>query len=76
MTVEVEKSSFAGLHEEHLRLIDPSQTVCSLQTHSNSTHVIGVIPLNACGTEIEVTQGLITRSASLSVTGVHFLFHL
>ncbi|TKS70519.1 ZP domain-containing protein [Collichthys lucidus] len=53
MTVEVEKSSFAGLHEEHLRLIDPSNTVCSLQTHSNSTHVIGVIPLNDCGTEIE-----------------------
>ncbi|TKS70517.1 hypothetical protein D9C73_004586 [Collichthys lucidus] len=76
MTVEVEKSSFAGLHEEHLRLIDPSSTVCSLQTHSNSTHVIGVIPLNACGTEIEVTQGLITRCASLSVTVMNLNLNL
>ncbi|KAE8297752.1 hypothetical protein D5F01_LYC04393 [Larimichthys crocea] len=83
MTVEVEKSTFAGLHEEHLRLIDPSQTVCSLQTHSNSTHVIGVIPLNACGTEIEedednlifkneittfdITQNTITRHHLLEV---------
>ncbi|TKS70513.1 hypothetical protein D9C73_004582 [Collichthys lucidus] len=76
MTVEVEKSSFAGLHEEHLRLIDPSSTVCSLQTHSNSTHVIGVIPLNACGTEIEVTQGLNTRCASLSVTVMNLNLNL
>ncbi|KAE8297757.1 hypothetical protein D5F01_LYC04398 [Larimichthys crocea] len=83
MTVEVEKSSFAGLHEEHLRLIDPSNIVCSLQTHSNSTHVIGVIPLNACGTEIEedeenlifkneittfdITQNTITRHHLLKV---------
>ncbi|KAE8297758.1 hypothetical protein D5F01_LYC04399 [Larimichthys crocea] len=83
MTVEVEKSSFARLHEEHLRLIDPSNTVCSLQTHSNSTHVIGVIPLNACGTEIEedeenlifkneittfdITQNTITRHHLLEV---------
>ncbi|KAF7668425.1 hypothetical protein LDENG_00012860, partial [Lucifuga dentata] len=53
MTVEVDKSTFFGLHEDHLRLIDPSNTACSLQTHSNSTHVKAVIPLNACGTEIE-----------------------
>ncbi|KAJ3593171.1 hypothetical protein NHX12_005507 [Muraenolepis orangiensis] len=52
MTVELDKSSFNGLSEDHLRLNDPSDTaVCSL--HSNSTHVIGVIPLNACGTQIE-----------------------
>ncbi|KAM9318551.1 ZP domain-containing protein-like [Pholidichthys leucotaenia] len=53
MRVEVEKSSFRGLHEDHLRLSDPSNTVCSLETHSNSTHIIGVFPLNACGTQIE-----------------------
>ncbi|XP_023257438.1 uncharacterized protein LOC111651662 [Seriola lalandi dorsalis] len=53
MTVHVDKSSFNGLHEDHLRLSDPTNTVCSLQTHSNSTHVIAVVPLNACGTQIE-----------------------
>ncbi|XP_030269112.1 CUB and zona pellucida-like domain-containing protein 1, partial [Sparus aurata] len=53
MTVEIEKSSFPRLSEDHLRLNDPSNTVCSLQRHSNSTHVIAVIPLNACGTQIE-----------------------
>jgi len=52
MTVELDKSSFKGLSEDHLRLNDPSNTACSL--HSNSTHIIGVIPLNACGTQIEV----------------------
>ncbi|KAG7283724.1 hypothetical protein CRUP_034348 [Coryphaenoides rupestris] len=51
MTVELNKSSFKGLSEDHLRLNDPSNTACSLQ--SNGTHVIGVIPLNACGTQIE-----------------------
>lgn len=56
MTVEVEKSSFAGIHEDHLRLNDPTNTACSLQRNSNSTHIIAVIPLNACGTQIEVTQ--------------------
>lgn len=54
MTVELDKSSFKGLSEDHLRLNDPSSTACSL--HSNGTHVIGVIPLNACGTQIEVMQ--------------------
>ncbi|KAM8761611.1 uncharacterized protein AB9X84_006625 [Acanthopagrus schlegelii] len=53
MTVEIEKSSFPRLSEDHLRLNDPTNTVCSLQRHSNSTHVIAVIPLNACGTQIE-----------------------
>nr|XP_043886650.1 zona pellucida sperm-binding protein 2-like [Solea senegalensis] len=53
MTVMVEKASFPRLHQDHLRLSDPTNTVCSLQTHSNSTHVIGVFPLNACGTQIE-----------------------
>ncbi|XP_030612291.1 CUB and zona pellucida-like domain-containing protein 1 isoform X2 [Archocentrus centrarchus] len=53
MTVEVEKSSFNGLHENHLRLSESSNTLCSLERYSNSTHIIGVIPLNACGTQIE-----------------------
>ena len=54
MTVELDKASFNGLSEDHLQLIDSSSTACSL--HSNGTHVIGIIPLNACGTTIEVMQ--------------------
>ncbi|XP_076012204.1 uncharacterized protein LOC143004913 [Genypterus blacodes] len=53
MTVEIDKSTFIGLHEDQLRLNDPSNTICSIQRHSNSTHVVAVVPLNACGTEIE-----------------------
>ncbi|KAL3992572.1 Bax inhibitor 1 [Sarotherodon galilaeus] len=53
MRVEIDKSSFRGLHEDHLRLSEPSNTLCSLERYSNSTRVIGIIPLNACGTQIE-----------------------
>ncbi|KAJ8416288.1 hypothetical protein AAFF_G00383100 [Aldrovandia affinis] len=48
MTVEVEKSSIIGLHEDHLRLNDPSCTLTS-----NSTHVIAAMSLNSCGTQLE-----------------------
>lgn len=51
--VEVERSSVRGLDDNHLRLSDPSNTVCSLQRLSNSTHVVAVVPLNGCGTQIE-----------------------
>ncbi|XP_054872662.1 uncharacterized protein LOC111586935 [Amphiprion ocellaris] len=51
MTILVEKASFSRLSEDHLRLNDPSNTICNLT--SNSTHVIGVVPLNQCGTQIE-----------------------
>ena len=44
MTVEVDKSSFFGFQEDHLRLSDPTNTACSLERYSNSTHIIGVIP--------------------------------
>ncbi|XP_072320743.1 ZP domain-containing protein-like [Eucyclogobius newberryi] len=53
MVVEVEKATLPRLHYEHLRLSDPSNTVCSLQTHSNNTHIVAIVPLNACGTQIE-----------------------
>ncbi|XP_053186205.1 CUB and zona pellucida-like domain-containing protein 1 [Scomber japonicus] len=53
MTVEIEKSSLSGLHEDNLQLSDPTNAACSLERHSNSTHVIAVIPLNACGTQLE-----------------------
>ncbi|XP_019119063.1 CUB and zona pellucida-like domain-containing protein 1 [Larimichthys crocea] len=50
MTVEVNKDSLKGLRENHLRLNDPT---CRLETHSNSTHVIAVVPLSGCGTLVE-----------------------
>ncbi|KAM4596404.1 CUB and zona pellucida-like domain-containing protein 1 [Fundulus diaphanus] len=53
MKVEVEKDSFFGLQEDHLRLSDPSNTICSLDRLSNNTHIVAIIPLNGCGTEIE-----------------------
>ncbi|XP_023187459.1 uncharacterized protein LOC102230346 isoform X3 [Xiphophorus maculatus] len=53
MKVEVDKASFFGLQENHLRLSDPSNTVCSLRRHSNHTHIVAIIPLNQCGTQIE-----------------------
>ncbi|KAJ0001730.1 hypothetical protein NQD34_001526 [Periophthalmus magnuspinnatus] len=53
MIVEVEKATLPELHYENLRLSDPSNIVCSLQTHSNSTHLVAKVPLNACGTQIE-----------------------
>ncbi|XP_063737526.1 uncharacterized protein LOC134863145 [Eleginops maclovinus] len=53
MTVVVSRSSLPGLHEDYLRLNDPSNTACNLQNYSNSTHIIAVVPLNACGTQIE-----------------------
>ncbi|XP_029354698.1 ZP domain-containing protein-like [Echeneis naucrates] len=53
MTVHVDRASLHGITEDHLRLNDPSNTACSLQTHSNSSHITAVIPLNACGTQIE-----------------------
>ncbi|XP_041650548.1 CUB and zona pellucida-like domain-containing protein 1 [Cheilinus undulatus] len=53
MRIEIKKSSFPRLSEDHLRLNDPSNIICSLKTHSNSTHVIGIVPLHGCGTQIE-----------------------
>ncbi|KAK5608069.1 hypothetical protein CRENBAI_005149 [Crenichthys baileyi] len=53
MKVEVEKASLFGLQEDHLRLSDPSNTICSLDRLSNSTHIVAIIPLNGCGTQIE-----------------------
>ncbi|XP_014884787.1 CUB and zona pellucida-like domain-containing protein 1 [Poecilia latipinna] len=53
MKVEVDKASLFGLQEDHLRLSDPSNTICSLRRHSNSSHIVAIIPLNECGTQIE-----------------------
>ncbi|XP_014889075.1 ZP domain-containing protein-like isoform X3 [Poecilia latipinna] len=53
MKVEVEKASFFRLKEDDLCLIDSSNAVCRLGEHSNRTHIVAIIPLNDCGTEIE-----------------------
>uniref|UniRef100_A0A3Q2XHT3 Uncharacterized LOC109514461 n=1 Tax=Hippocampus comes TaxID=109280 RepID=A0A3Q2XHT3_HIPCM len=53
MTVVVERASLHWIDLDHLRLCDPYNVECSLQRHSNSTHVVAVIPLNSCGTQLE-----------------------
>ncbi|KAI9542144.1 hypothetical protein NQZ68_023727 [Dissostichus eleginoides] len=74
MTVEVTRSSLPGLHEDHLRLNDPSNTACNLQTNSNSTHIIAVVPLNACGTQIEEDEeNLVFKNEITTVDSVHDL---
>ncbi|XP_034056586.1 uncharacterized protein LOC117535991 [Gymnodraco acuticeps] len=74
MTVEVERSSLPGLHEDHLRLNDPSNTACNLQTNSNSTHIIAVVPLNACGTQIEEDEeNLVFKNEITTVDNIHDL---
>uniref|UniRef100_A0A3B4TLU0 ZP domain-containing protein n=1 Tax=Seriola dumerili TaxID=41447 RepID=A0A3B4TLU0_SERDU len=60
MTVHIVKSTLHGLTEDHLKLSDSTNTACSLKTHSNSTHVIAVVPLNACGTQIEEDDEFLT----------------
>ncbi|KAK5934870.1 hypothetical protein CgunFtcFv8_020284 [Champsocephalus gunnari] len=74
MTVEVTRSSLSGLHEDHLRLSDPSNTACNLQTNSNSTHIIAVVPLNACGTQIkEDEENLVFKNEITTVDNIHDL---
>ncbi|XP_077375412.1 uncharacterized protein LOC144017570 [Festucalex cinctus] len=53
MTVVVEKASLHWISLDHLRLSDPGNVECNLQTHSNSTHVVAVVPLYSCGTQLE-----------------------
>ncbi|XP_053183140.1 uncharacterized protein LOC128366419 [Scomber japonicus] len=71
MTVEVEKSSLSGFHEDHLQLSDPTNTACSLDNHSNSTHVIAVIPLNACGTQLEEDDENLIFKNEITTTDDH-----
>ncbi|XP_034056595.1 CUB and zona pellucida-like domain-containing protein 1 [Gymnodraco acuticeps] len=74
MTVEVTRSSLPGLHEDHLRLNDPSNTACNLQTKSNSSHIIAVVPLNACGTQIEEDEeNLVFKNEITTVDNIHDL---
>ncbi|XP_034004774.1 uncharacterized protein LOC117497000 [Trematomus bernacchii] len=74
MTVEVNRSSLPGLHEDHLRLNDPSNTACDLHTNSNSTHIVAIVPLNACGTQIEEDEeNLVFKNEITTVDNVHDL---
>ncbi|XP_067455264.1 uncharacterized protein [Thunnus thynnus] len=71
MTVEVEKSSLSGFHEDRLQLSDPTNIACSLQHHSNSTHVIAVIPLNACGTQLEEDEDYLIFKNEITTVDNH-----
>lgn len=53
MIVEVEKATLPRIHYDQLSLSDSSDTSCNLQTHSNSTHVVAIVHLNKCGTQIQ-----------------------
>lgn len=54
MTVEVEKSYLIRRNEDNLHLNNFEDPSCSLKTHSNTTHLVAVVPLNTCGTVIDV----------------------
>ncbi|XP_041075193.1 CUB and zona pellucida-like domain-containing protein 1 [Polyodon spathula] len=51
MTLYISKSLVRGLHENHLRLNDPT---CSVT--SNGSHIIASVSLNSCGTKLEETE--------------------
>ncbi|XP_006003872.1 uncharacterized protein LOC102354532 [Latimeria chalumnae] len=54
MILSVLQSSIKGLHENHLRLNDPSCTVSS-----NGSHIIASVSLNSCGTQMKETSDYI-----------------
>ncbi|KAK2854256.1 hypothetical protein Q5P01_006917 [Channa striata] len=57
MTVEVQKDDVISPNENNLRLINFTDSSCDLARLSNSTHLVAVISLNACGTIIEEDEG-------------------
>ncbi|XP_058858124.1 uncharacterized protein LOC131701832 [Acipenser ruthenus] len=67
MTLYISKSSVRGLHENHLRLNDPT---CSVT--SNGSHIIASVSLNSCGTKLEETENdLIFRNEITSFDHPH-----
>lgn len=54
MKVEVEKTFPIQLNEDSLHLNQVGGSSCNLTRLSNATHVVAVIPLHACGTQVEV----------------------
>ncbi|XP_034004792.1 CUB and zona pellucida-like domain-containing protein 1 [Trematomus bernacchii] len=53
MTVEVEKSYLIRHHENNLHLKALGDSSCDLATRSNTTHLVAIMSLNACGTFVE-----------------------
>uniref|UniRef100_H3CGN2 ZP domain-containing protein n=1 Tax=Tetraodon nigroviridis TaxID=99883 RepID=H3CGN2_TETNG len=53
MKVEVEKTFPIQLNEDSLHLNQVGGSSCNLTRLSNATHVVAVIPLHACGTQVE-----------------------
>ncbi|MGH0167928.1 UNVERIFIED_CONTAM: hypothetical protein FKN15_077212 [Acipenser sinensis] len=67
MTLYISKFSVRGLHENHLRLNDPT---CSVT--SNGSHIIASVSLNSCGTKLEETENdLIFRNEITSFDHPH-----
>lgn len=60
MRVEVEKTEDFGYHKDHFELNNPANTACEI--NSNSTHIFVDVPLNACGTQIEVILSPFTNA--------------
>ncbi|XP_071346015.1 uncharacterized protein [Trachinotus anak] len=53
ITVEVEKSYLIRRNEDNLHLNDFTDPSCNLTRLSNSTHLVAVMSLNTCGTNVE-----------------------
>ncbi|CAN9506615.1 unnamed protein product [Ophioblennius macclurei] len=60
MKVEVKKNNVIKHEEDKLHLKDFEDASCSLKKHSNATHLVAVVPLNACGTQTEENKANIT----------------
>lgn len=69
MKVEVEKSFPIQLHEDNLHLNQVRDSTCNLSTLSNATHLVAVIPLNACGSIVEVRLSIASNCCWSSEPG-------
>ncbi|XP_029948338.1 uncharacterized protein LOC115389057 [Salarias fasciatus] len=60
MRVEVKKNAAIRRNQDRLRLRDAGDASCSLERRSNATHLVVLLSLNACGTQIEEDEATIT----------------
>lgn len=65
MKVEVEKSFPIQLNEDNLHLNAVKESTCNLSRLSNVTHLVAVLPLQACGTLVEVRLQRLLESLKL-----------
>lgn len=69
MKVEVEKSFPIQLNEDNLHLNEVKESTCNLSRLSNVTHLVAVLPLQACGTLVEVRLQRLLESCWSSEPG-------